>query len=102
MACNQCGNIPSRPLYRLYRVQARTSDGFVEKHAVRFVSIVNSYLGYMVHFSSYNQRAKVISMIGQEWWRVMYIAGHYEKAVVKQRYRPENQLLNGLKHGAGK
>ena len=77
-----------------WNILARTSDEFVKKHAVRFVSIVNSYLGYMVHFSSYNQRAKVISMIGPEWWRVMYVAGHYEKAVVKQRYRPENQLLN--------
>jgi hypothetical protein len=51
----------------------------------------------MIHFSSYNQRAKVISMIGPEWWRVMYVAGHYEKAVVKQRYRSENQFLNDLK-----
>lgn len=70
-----------------WNLLAHSNAGFAEKHAGEFVATVNSYLGHMAHFSSYNRRSKVVSMIGHEWWRVMYIAGHYEKAVVKQKYK---------------
>lgn len=67
---------------------AQSSADYVEKHGEEFVAILNSYLGMMRHFASYNLRKKVIARIGKEWWRVIYIAGHLEKAVLKKRYKP--------------
>jgi RNA-directed DNA polymerase len=65
---------------------AHSDESFAGIHAAKFVSVLNSYLGHMSHFASYNLRKKVVSRIGKEWWRVMYIHGHYEKAVVKKNY----------------
>ena len=57
-------------------------------HGEEFVNTVNSYLGMMRHFASYNLRRKVMKRVGKEWWRVVYFEGHIEKAVLKKRYKP--------------
>lgn len=67
---------------RLNRLAAGSPD-YVKTHGEEFVSTINSYLGMMRHFSSYNLRCKVMSRIGKEWWQVIYFAGHLEKVVLK-------------------
>lgn len=71
---------------------AHSDASFAEIHACEFVSVLNSYLGHMIHFASYNLRKKVVLKIGKEWWHVMYVQGHYEKTVVKRRYNHTSQL----------
>lgn len=67
---------------------ARENEDYAAEHGEEFISTINSYLGMMRHFASYNLRKRVIARIGKEWWQVMYIAGHLEKAVLKNRYKP--------------
>ena len=71
---------------RLNRLAANSPD-YAPTHGEEFVSTVNSYLGMMRHFSSYNLRRKVMKRIGKEWWQVIWFAGHLEKVVLKKRYR---------------
>lgn len=73
---------------RLNRLAAASPD-YVFTHGEEFVSTINSYLGMMRHFSSYNLRRKVMNRVGIEWWQVIYFAGHIEKAVLKGKYRME-------------
>lgn len=41
-----------------------------------FVSSINSYLGFLRHYSSYNIRAKAMKMISPQWWKYScYTAG---------------------------
>ena len=72
---------------RLNRLAASSPD-YVLTHGEEFVNTVNSYLGMMRHFASYNLRRKVMKRVGKEWWRVVYFEGHIEKAVLKKRYKP--------------
>ena len=64
----------------------------------RFVTVLNSYLGFMKHTDSYNIRKKVIQAIGHEWWKYIYVSAHYYKVVVKKEYRnvniTKNRMLN--------
>lgn len=75
---------------RLNRLAA-TSPDYVFTHGEEFVSTVNSYLGMMRHFASYNLRRKVMMRVSKEWWRVVYFEGHIEKVVLKKRYKPSEQ-----------
>ena len=85
---------------RLNRLAAGSPD-YVKTHGEEFVSTINSYLGMMRHFSSYNLRCKVMSRIGKEWWQVIYFAGHLEKVVLKKRYRQieckKEEICNEIK-----
>lgn len=72
---------------RLNRLAASSPD-YVFTHGEEFVSTVNSYLGMMRHFASYNLRRKVMMRVGKEWWQVVYFSGRIEKAVLKKRYKP--------------
>lgn len=80
---------------------AAGSPDYVKTHGEEFVSTINSYLGMMRHFSSYNLRCKVMSRIGKEWWQVIYFAGHLEKVVLKKRYRQieckKEEICNEIK-----
>lgn len=73
-------------LERLNRL-AGSSPGYVFEHGEEFVATLNSYLGMMRHFASYNQRKKLVACIGREWWQVIYVAGSLEKVVLKRRFR---------------
>lgn len=85
---------------RLNRLAAGSPD-YVKTHGEEFVSTINSYLGMMRHFFSYNLRCKVMSRIGKEWWQVIYFAGHLEKVVLKKRYRQieckKEEICNEIK-----
>lgn len=77
--------------------RAASSPDYVLAHGGEFVSTVNSYLGMMRHFASYNLRRKVMKRVGKEWWRVVYFEGHMEKAVLKKRYRPLEQKAREIR-----
>lgn len=82
---------------RLNRL-AESSPDYVLTHGEEFVSTVNSYLGMMRHFASYNQRRKVMARVGKEWWRVVCFEGHIEKAVLKKRYRPAERKKREIRN----
>lgn len=39
---------------------------------------MNSYMGVLGHFNTYNIRKNIIRLIPPEWWDKIYIKGHYE------------------------
>lgn len=69
-----------------YNELASSDINYVFVHAEEFVAVLNSYLGLMKHFSSYNIRQHIWHRIGKEWWNVMYLEKGINKAVVKKRY----------------
>lgn len=76
---------------------AREDRTYVFRHGEHFVSTLNSYLGMMSHFNSYRLRRKLMERIGKEWWQVMYIEGHIEKAVLKRKYKRRTLLIGRLR-----
>jgi hypothetical protein len=63
-------------------------EGKAEENAEKFVSSMNSYLGMMIHYDSYNIRSKIRWMIHKEWWKYVYMEGHFTKFVLKKKYKP--------------
>lgn len=70
----------------------RYLDSFMSsfEHIGEFVSMLNSYLGFMKHAESYNVRKRLVQEIGQMWFKYIYISAHYYKAVIKKGYRQGN------------
>lgn len=71
--------------------------GFITRNAEAFASSMNSYLGIMKHYSTYNIRQKLVSMIVPEWFRVLDVSEDFEKLVVKKRYRKRERMKYVLK-----
>lgn len=67
------------------------------KEAERFVCRANSYLGFLIHHSSYAIRRRVLGMMDKEWWNYIYIGGHYERLVLKREYREKTIMSNKIK-----
>ncbi|WP_455665066.1 RNA-directed DNA polymerase [Phocaeicola sp.] len=72
--------------------------GYVETHGEEFVSSVNSYLGQMKHFATYNLRKKLLlgGGIAPGWWKVIYASGHLEKIVLKKRYTARTRMQRSM------
>ena len=66
---------------------AAAEQGFAEAHGEEFVAVINSYLGLMKHFNTYNMRCRICNMIGHEWWKVIYIGKGLHKAILKKQYK---------------
>lgn len=70
----------------------------METHGEDFVSSVNSYLGQMKHFATYNLRKKMLlgGCIAPEWWKVIYVSGHLEKIVLKKQYTARSRMQRSM------
>lgn len=79
--------------------QLAQQQEYVEKHGEKFVSSVNSYLGQMKHFATYNIRKRLLlgGGIAPEWWKAIYVAGHLEKVVLKKRYATRTRLQREMR-----
>lgn len=73
--------------------------GYVETHGEEFVASVNSYLGQMRHFASYNIRKRLLlgGGIAPRWWKVIYVSGHLEKIVLKKRYTSRARMQRSMR-----
>jgi len=73
-------------------------EGKAEENAEKFISSMNSYLGMMIHYDTYNIRSKIRWMIHKDWWKYMYMEGHFTKFVLKKRYKPNIILKEKVKN----
>ena len=90
-------------LNRLY-VSTRTVSHFVQKIyyynnivgiyrwkrrrlAEKFVSTINSYLGIMQHFATYNIRRRLTRQISEVWGDILRFDKNCDKAIIEPRYR---------------
>ena len=63
-----------------------------EERAAEFVSRANSYLGYMIHHASYAIRRRIIEAMNEEWWKYVYVGGHFEKLVLRNEFSEKSKI----------
>ncbi|MGM9759468.1 MAG: reverse transcriptase domain-containing protein [Parabacteroides sp.] len=59
----------------------------------RIQSVINSYLGFCRNKNEYNNRKKILMEFSHDFYKYFYIAGHYDKIVIKHQYK---EIKNGL------
>lgn len=69
-----------------------------QEYAERFVSRVNSYLGFMRHYNTYAIRRDIMRLVDKTWWKYCYIGCHHEKVILKRIYKRERRkrIINEL------
>lgn len=84
---------------RNYNRLAEKRQEYVENHGEEFVSSINSYLGQIRYFASYNIRKEILlgGGISPEWWKVVYVSGHLEKIVLKKQYKTASRIQREMK-----
>lgn len=68
-------------IYHFNRVSEKCDD--LSLHVDSFVSSMNSYLGFLKHYRSYNIRAKAMKAISPRWWRLCRYTSGAQKVVSK-------------------
>lgn len=64
--------------------------------AIKATESINSYLGILRRCNEYATRCKMLRMINHSAFRWVYIKGHYEVLVIKNRYKPINIIKTEL------
>lgn len=77
-------------------------EGFAEAHVAKFVATMNAYFGLMRHFNTYNLRRKVAKHLDAEWWKYIYVVGHWEVFVLKNEYNFKKQIKKQIRKGNAK
>lgn len=65
------------------------------------VSSINSYLGYMIHFKSYNIRRKVLFSLDPSWLEYLVISEDFGKVTIKDKYKFSKIIENELDNTHG-
>ena len=63
-----------------------------------YVSSINSYLGYMKHCDSYDIRKRIILKMDLQFYRHLYVQGHYECVRIKNKYKSRNIVIKKLEN----
>lgn len=87
---------------RIYEYNRLAEAGRALDYVENFAQSMNSYLGMMVHYNSYNIRKKVMYLIHPEWWKYVQFDGHCRKFIVKKKFRQRSILRNQLRSGGYK
>ena len=74
---------------RIKELNECVSDGRIPTcdEIEHFACCINSYFGFLKHHKSYAIRRKIGGIIEKEWWKYIYLSGHYEKVSVKRQYK---------------
>lgn len=67
--------------------------------ATKATESINSYLSILRRCNEYTTRCKTLRMINSSAFRWVYIKGHYEVLVIKNRYKPINIIKTELTNG---
>lgn len=98
--------ISNRTRGRMYdcirRFNKLVEDGRALDYVENFTQSMNSYLGMMVHYNSYNIRKKVMYLIHPEWWKYVQFDGHCRKFIVKKKFRQRSIIRKQLRSGGYK
>lgn len=52
----------------------------------RFRCVVNSYLGHMGNFATFNIRKRLVGEIDEEWWKYFTVSNDLKKVVLKKQF----------------
>lgn len=83
---------------RIHGFNERAKADWAKYHAEAFAASINSYLGIMSHFASYNIRKKLVSRIDSTWWQFIEVDEDYTKLTVKPRYKRKNRMKYRTKY----
>ena len=61
------------------------------------VPTVNSYLGMLVHYNTYELRRRVLLRLDHPIYKFIYIKGHYESIAIKKRYRKDYKMIQRIR-----
>ena len=67
--------------------------------AEAFVTTMNSYLGLMIHYDTYNKRKKLVSLMDKGWYKYVYVFGHFQKLVLRKQFKSSEKIKKHIKHG---
>lgn len=56
----------------------------------KYLSVMNSYLGFMKNRSSYNIRKRLIMSMDKKWWKYFYTKKGFNKIILKNKYKHNN------------
>lgn len=87
---NRTVNNAFRAIDDLNKLKASTSS--IE----RVQSVVNSYLGFMKHSSSFNLRCRLVDRLHKKWWKYFYTVGSKNKILIYDKYKIKNRVRNSL------
>ena len=77
---------------------AAEDENYVKENAEHFVSSINSYLGFMKHYSSYKIRRKMISNdISEAWKAVFTVDERMNKITLRKECKPAYQQKQKLR-----
>lgn len=67
---------------------AERDKNYIKNNAEHFVSCINSYLGFMVHYSTYKLRRKILTEnISPAWQKIIFYDADYKKVELKKNYK---------------
>lgn len=98
------GNRTKGNLYQKMREFNRLAESnkSYSEQAEHFVSSINSYLGFMVHYSTYKIRHKMIwENISPRWWPLIYTYSNAQKIVLKKTGRRVSNILSRCGENSG-
>lgn len=73
-----------------YQNKVISNNAPIPINLLAFQSSINSYLGIMKHYKSYNLRKKItLKKINSKWWDYFYLNGKFEK--FKRKRKPQQQ-----------
>ena len=87
---------------RIHSYNLKLQNGEGEQYAEQFVATLNSYLGLMVHYNTYNKRKKLIALLDRGWYKYIMVEGHYTKVILRKQYKAINKIKKQIKHGKHK
>ena len=84
---------------RIHSYNKKLQQGEGEQCAEQLVATLNSYLGLMVHYDTYNKRKRLIEMLDRGWYKYIYVEGHFTKVVLRKQYKANYKIKKQIKHG---
>lgn len=80
-----------------FNVLSENVVGYTERYIDKFLSSVNSYCGFLIHYNTYGIRRKLFGKINQNWKRVCNIYGDFIRFSCKEKYNKIEQIKNKIK-----
>lgn len=80
---------------------AAADAGLQERYVEKFVQTINSYLGMMVHYNTYNIRKHICNdLILPKWAGFLYFCNGWKKARVVGKYKTVNKTRKAIRKGS--
>ena len=84
---------------RVHFYNTKLQEGEGERYAEAFVATLNSYLGLMVHYNTYNKRKRLVKLIDRGWDKYIMVEGHYTKIILRKQFKTKNKIKKQIRHG---